>query len=442
MTVPTSHHAELARAAYQTYPPDAWEEGVDIDGVRYSIIDQRSTASGYQGILFQRSDTGEMVVAHRGTEFDRELVKDGVLTDVGMVLTGRNLQSRDANEFTRDALDLARDRNADRCSIPAITVTGHSLGGTLAQITAHRLGLRAETFNAYGAAGLTADYPRTDPDIVNHAKATDFVSAASPHIGEVRVYATQRDVDALARNGYGGTPRAGRDDVLGLALAEGIPAHYSENFSTTNPAGPLVAEANAERAREHASAIADYRGDVARIHGVLAAPRNAVDHVADLVARVTGRPAPDPAPPSAFDAGACALPPMAPATRLPADPRAGPLYRDAEAGVHRLEAALGRTPDATTDRLTASVYRHAAEAGLARIDEVVLSRATPTAPAGASVFAVEGSLGDPRSRHVQIATGDALATPVETSLRAADAAVAMRAAREPIEPERQAVLAR
>jgi hypothetical protein len=31
-------------------------------------------------------DTREIIVAHRGTEFDREALKDGLLADGGMVL--------------------------------------------------------------------------------------------------------------------------------------------------------------------------------------------------------------------------------------------------------------------------------------------------------------------------------------------------------------------
>ncbi len=44
--------------------------------------------SGYQGILYQSLDNGELILAHRGTEFDKQLFKDGFGADGGMVFFG------------------------------------------------------------------------------------------------------------------------------------------------------------------------------------------------------------------------------------------------------------------------------------------------------------------------------------------------------------------
>ncbi|MBC7989284.1 MAG: hypothetical protein H7Y19_06845, partial [Luteimonas sp.] len=83
---------------------------------------------------------------------------------------------------------------------PKVSVTGHSLGGALAQITAAEYGLRGETFNAYGAAGLY-DTPAGGAQVINHVRATDMVSAAGQHFGSVRIYATEQDVELLLRDG-------------------------------------------------------------------------------------------------------------------------------------------------------------------------------------------------------------------------------------------------
>lgn len=416
MSIPTDHLARLSALSYEDVPRERWKAGVEVGGVRYEIREQADGRLGYQGTIFQRTDTGEIVVAHRGTEFDRQALKDGLVTDGGMVLGGVNAQQADAMALTRRAIEMARVANQDTCQVPSITVTGHSLGGTLAQITAHRLGLRAETFNAYGAAGLTADYPTHDPDIVNHVRATDFVSAASRHVGEVRVYANEMDVAALHRHGYGNGERF--PDVrnpAGVAFGVGIGAHYMENFVAGEGRASVISQENAARAQAHADMIGDYRRDVARGHGVLALPRNAVDGVADLGGRLLGRARPDPAPPSAFDPGLCSLP------RTHAGDRRDPLHEQAERAVHALDARLGRLPDESSARLAASLYRHAREAGLTRIDDVVLGRATDTAPAGASVFAVQGRMDDPAARTVQVSTAEAMATPVEQSTHAAQA---------------------
>ena len=71
----------------------------------YKVVAYADKRSGYQGAIYQRVDTGEIVVAYRGTEFDRELIKDGVLADGGMVAKRTNSQMADALELTQDALD-------------------------------------------------------------------------------------------------------------------------------------------------------------------------------------------------------------------------------------------------------------------------------------------------------------------------------------------------
>ncbi|HLM53418.1 MAG TPA: hypothetical protein VK325_07505, partial [Pseudoxanthomonas sp.] len=48
--------------------------GVTLEGVPYKLLEYMDKDSGYQGAIYQRMDTGQIVVAHRGTEFGREFV--------------------------------------------------------------------------------------------------------------------------------------------------------------------------------------------------------------------------------------------------------------------------------------------------------------------------------------------------------------------------------
>ena len=95
----SQQYAGLAEDAYSDeYPVGAFEpaerDPVTIEGVAHYIrahVDNPKT--GYQGTIYQRVDTGDLVVAHRGTEGKRELVAplaraavgagaDGIMVDV------------------------------------------------------------------------------------------------------------------------------------------------------------------------------------------------------------------------------------------------------------------------------------------------------------------------------------------------------------------------
>ncbi|KAF1716684.1 hypothetical protein CSC74_07265 [Pseudoxanthomonas yeongjuensis] len=422
MSISTQAHAALAADAYKTYPRDQWDKGVEVDGVHYKILEQVSASSGYQGTLYQRTDTGEMVVAHRGTEFDRELVKDGLLADAGMVLVGVNRQSDDALAFARRAADLANDMNTDRCQVPNITITGHSLGGTLTQITAYRLGLHGETFDAYGAAGLVADLPEGGTQVVNHVRATDFVSAASPHFGELRVYAAAPDIDALRDKGYANDSRVLTDlrNPLGVAFGIGVEAHYSRNFLAGNDllGESVIGEANRARYEQYQLMVDKYRNDIGLIHGTLSLPRNVVDGVIDTARDIVhGRQSQD-APAPAFVAGQCALP--VPDPRQPGHPDHA-MYGQIRQGVHALDINQGKAPDAASERVAASLLVQAKRDGLQQVDHVLRSVQTSRAPEGENIFAVQGSPSDPGHLRTHVNSRSAQDMPVEESFRQVEA---------------------
>lgn len=418
----TDVHAALAADAYNTYPREKWREGVIVSGIRYEILDQVSRPSGYQGTLYRNTGTGEMVVAHRGTEFDRELVRDGIVADGGMVIVGVNRQENDALAFTRHAADIADDMNREQCQVPDLTVTGHSLGGTLAQITAYRLGMRGETFNAYGAAGLVADLPEGGTQVINHVRATDFVSAASPHFGQVRVYTTQRDVDALEDKGYANDRRVLTDlrNPLGVAFGIGIEAHYSRNFLAGNDllGESVIDEVNRARYEQHQPLVDKYRNDIGLIHGTLSLPRNVADGVIDTARDIVRGRQPQELPAPAFSPGQCALPASDP-TR-PGHPDHA-MYSQIREGVYALDASLGRTPDAASDRLAASLLVQSRQEGLSRVDYVLRSVQTSDRSAGENIFAVQGAPTDPGHLRTHMNARAALDVPVEESFRRLEA---------------------
>lgn len=176
------------------FDSDGRPSRITSGGKEFVVARHMDMPSGYQGSVYQDFKAGDYVVAHRGTEFDRELLKDG-LVDLGMV-TGRiNAQRHDALELTRIALQMAQRDGTQ------LSVTGHSLGGALAQITAHHYNLPGEAFNPYGAAGLlhriAPGQPAHAARFSNHVMAGDFVSAASTHYGSVQIYALASELELL-----------------------------------------------------------------------------------------------------------------------------------------------------------------------------------------------------------------------------------------------------
>src|SRR3546814_8648849 len=89
---------------------------IKIEGIEYKILAHTDKPSGYQGTIYQRADTDQIVVAHRGTEFSREPLRDGVFAAGGMVFGQVNNQAADAIEFTREALreEIGRASCRDR----------------------------------------------------------------------------------------------------------------------------------------------------------------------------------------------------------------------------------------------------------------------------------------------------------------------------------------
>jgi hypothetical protein len=282
-------YAALSEDSYR-HPQHSPNSQVTIEGVSYRVLaNGDNPRTGYQGTIYQRTDNHEIVVAHRGTEPGRgtgELFRDAVRTDGGMVVNGVNNQTQDAIALTQRALDLAR-AEAERTGRPApeVSVTGHSLGGTLAQVTASHFHLHGETFNAYGAAGLRQGVPAGGHDVINHVRATDVVSAASPHYGEVRVYATREDIAALEHGGYAnntnrsmlpfvGDPR----NPIDVAWNRGGPAHGIGAFVRAEGGGPLMTQDNTQRAAQFDPMIDKYRDDVAAIRGGITNTSLGVQH--------------------------------------------------------------------------------------------------------------------------------------------------------------------
>lgn len=439
MTIGTQQYAYLAD---HSYGRDADGHAVnlksmigketEIGGVAYKVLAYADKPSGYQGAVYQRVDTGEIVVAHRGTEFDRQKWEDLIKTDGRMVVGRNNDQASDAIDLTRQALGLAKDYGERTGTTPPqVTVTGHSLGGTLAQISAHYFDLKGEAFNPYGAASLNLRNPATGEiyrlpeggkSFVNHVMAADLVSSASPQYGQVQVYAEKREIDALKKYGY-----ENNRSVLDLRneISAGVStmksgSHDMHNFlpwdANHRADKSILASPEARRLAEQYDPMIDkYRSDIRLDRaGITLMSSSGLDVLRD--AKQAFR---DPLPPGEparrenarnEHRGASHgnhVPEVMLDMRNPAHPANGK-YQQAYAGVTDIDRSMGRTPDMASERLAASLT--AASAGMSSIGRVGLSND------GSKAFALEASTAPMEARqraHVDVAS--AVQRPVEGS---------------------------
>lgn len=92
------------------------------------------------------------------------------------------------------------------------------------------------------------------------------------------------------------------------------------------------------------------------------------------------------------------------------------LYQQIREGVEELDARHGRSFDAASERMTASLLVLAKDNDLSHVDHVLVSNATATHPTGHTLFVVQGEASDPAHLRASMPTAEAAQTPVEDSL--------------------------
>ena len=420
---------EYARLADHSYGRDERGNAVDLQalegksiviaGVEYEVLAYSDKPSGYQGAVYQRVDTGEIVVAHRGTEFERQRGADLFKADGLMLFSRINPQAEDAISLTAQAIQLAKEYAADTGRpTPPITHTGHSLGGTLAQISGHYFGQKGETFNAYGAASLNIRNPSTGEyyrlaaggnAFVNHVMGADLVSAASPQYGQEHRYTDQREIDTLQHWGY--ENNRGFDlRFEGAAVAAMMGgSHDMHNFLPWDGDNKrdvsLLADPAAQRLVVQYEPMLDkYRADVHTLRQMFGALGTSPRDVIEAFQKPLD--AGEPARRAAGQRfGAVVLDPV-PDMRDPSHPAHG-RYRQAYAGVEALDRSMTRTPDANSERLAAALT--AASPALPGIAKVSLSED------GRYAFAFGGERDGGLQGLARVETAAAVRTPVEES---------------------------
>lgn len=116
------------------------EKSIPKDWIKVSEYDNSKT--GFHGETFYKN--GKVVIAMRGTD---EVVKDLIKEDIGhLAMKQLPNQYVDAQKFYEKVKKDFPNQE--------IVFTGHSLGGSLAQLMSNKTGHETVTFNAYGVRNI------------------------------------------------------------------------------------------------------------------------------------------------------------------------------------------------------------------------------------------------------------------------------------------------
>ena len=123
----------------------------------------------YADVLYGKDD---VIIAYRGTDD----LDDGK-NDIAMMKSKIPLQVTDANTLYNFVKLTYPNKN--------IALTGHSLGGSLADIVAGLNGDFAVSFNAYGVGNMLDNATINDENIINYINTQDLItmSNSTNHIG-------------------------------------------------------------------------------------------------------------------------------------------------------------------------------------------------------------------------------------------------------------------
>jgi len=135
--------------SYNSYHLD---NPIKLDGWQM-VYREPETINGFEGQIYQKGNN--VVVVYKGTN-DK---KDVFSSDIPMGFNYKPEQQEEAHNLFLKAQSMYKDKNIN------IEVTGHSLGGSMAQIESARTGVQATTFNAYGTGKILEKEGFTNEEI-------------------------------------------------------------------------------------------------------------------------------------------------------------------------------------------------------------------------------------------------------------------------------------
>ncbi len=170
-------HTDLMILSGHTYKNGSFELPANWQEIR-----SYSAENGFQATVYKNGN--EITISYRGSD----TTIDFIGSDRQMLGNKIPNQYLNANEVYKQIKQLYPNSN--------ITVTGHSLGGSLAQLVSAENGCPAVTFNAYGTGDILkqAGYKNIyDINIINYGNPNDRVFNSNKIMQPGRTFVTNTD---------------------------------------------------------------------------------------------------------------------------------------------------------------------------------------------------------------------------------------------------------
>ncbi len=190
-TIDVNTIAKLAKASYCTN-----SEGGKVDpgkalrdklgkNTEWKVLEYDLSHNGHQAVSYARDTDGDgiyddVVIAYRGTDSPLDILVD----DLQIALKQVPKQKNKALSFYNQVMKTEKGQLSTNVNI---VITGHSLGGALAQLVGAEKNVETITFNAPGMLN-NVDGSKSYEKVTNYVNLNDWVGCYLDHVGNTKYY--------------------------------------------------------------------------------------------------------------------------------------------------------------------------------------------------------------------------------------------------------------
>lgn len=163
--------------------PSSWNVVKTLNNLDENGLYKGHNSNGYAGALLYNRFTNEYVLVNRGT--DKDILPDLIKDDLALMAAKDPEQLSSAQEFFNIAKEyIANAQNIEQSDV-TMNLTGHSLGGSLAQLLCIDNCSNIDKATTFNPAGIGHLRTSTSDKITSYICENDIISSVFPQIGEL-----------------------------------------------------------------------------------------------------------------------------------------------------------------------------------------------------------------------------------------------------------------